>query len=86
MVNYDTIEQFDAFWKQTNDAQEEFDERHEKGCGLFSKSYQSSAVVARSFMRDFSPILEIVKDFAAPYGGLAVGTISVLFVVGLPHA
>ena len=83
VINFDTVAQFDAFWQKTNDAKEEFDQSHERGCGLCSKSYQSSAVVIRSFMKDFSPIIDIVKDFAAPYGGMAVGTISVLFAVGL---
>lgn len=83
VVNLDTVAEFDAFWQKTNDAKVEFDQNHERGCGLFSKRYQSSAVVVRSFMKDFSPIIEIVQDFAAPYGRLAVGTISVLFAVGL---
>ena len=35
----------------------------------------------RSTENDFSPIVQIVRDFGAPYGGLALGTISLLFVV-----
>lgn len=81
VFKFDTFTEFDAFWKKTNDAKEDFDRRHEKGCGLWSKSYQSSAVVARSFMKDFAPIIDIVRDFGAPYGGMAVGTVSVLFAV-----
>jgi len=48
---------------------------------LCSRNYQGAAVMIRSFVKDFSPIIDVVKDFAAPYGGMAVGTISVLFVV-----
>ena len=81
VFNFNTFAEFDAFWQKTNDAKEEFDQSHERGCGLWSKNYQSSAVVARSFMKDFSPIIDIVRDFGAPYGGLAVGTVSVLFAV-----
>ena len=81
-INVTTVAEFKDFWQNTKDAKEDFDRSHEKGCGLCSKTYQSSAVVVGNFMDDFSPILDIVKNFAAPYGGMAVGTISVLFVVG----
>ena len=81
-INFTTVAEFKNFWQNTKDDKEEFDRSRERGCGLCSKTYQSSAVVVDKFMDDFSPILDIVKDFAAPYGGMAVGTISVLFVVG----
>lgn len=81
-VNVTTVAEFNTLWRNTNDAKKEFDHSHEKGCGLCSKTYQSSAVEVRNFLNDFSPILDVVQNFAAPYGGMAVGTISVLFVVG----
>lgn len=83
VVGYETVAQFNAYWPKTTNANQEFDQSHTKGCGLFSKKYQSSAVVVQSFIQDFSPIIEIVKNFAAPYGGMALGTISVFFTVGL---
>ncbi|MCJ1266406.1 hypothetical protein MMC22_006291 [Lobaria immixta] len=81
VVGYETVAQFNAYWRKTTNANQEFDQSHTKGCGLFSKKYQSSAVVVQSFIQDFSPIIEIVKNFAAPYGGMALGTISVFFTV-----
>lgn len=81
VVGYETVAQFNAYWPKTTNANQEFDQSHTKGCGLFSKKYQSSAVVVQSFIQDFSPIIEIVKNFAAPYGGMALGTISVFFTV-----
>ena len=83
VIKFETFTQFDEFWQTTVDSKEEFDQDHERGCGLCSKNFQSSAVMARDFMRDFSPIIDLVKDFAAPYGGVAVGTISVFFAVGV---
>ena len=80
-IKFETFAQFEEFWQTTTNLKEEFDQSHERGCGLCSKNYQKSAVMARDFMRDFSPIIDLVKDFAAPYGGVAVGTISVFFVV-----
>ena len=32
-------------------------------------------------MNDLSPVIQIVRDFGAPYGAIAVGTVSVLFAV-----
>ena len=40
-----------------------------------------SAAAVQPFMKDFSPIIDIVKDFGAPYGGIALGTVSLLFAV-----
>ena len=61
--------------------QEDFDQAHNRGCGLLTRNYQKAAVQAHSLAKDFSPIIELVKEFAWPHGGVAVGTISVLFVV-----
>jgi hypothetical protein len=80
-VQYDTLIEFKKHWAEANDAKSNFDSSHEKGCGLWSKRYQSLSTVVQSFMEDFSPLVEIIKDFGAPYGGIAIGTISLLFVV-----
>lgn len=62
-------------------AQEGFEDDHEAGCGLWTRKVQGSAAVAKSFMDDFSPILDLVKNNAAPWGGLAVGTVSLFLAV-----
>ncbi|KAL9004060.1 MAG: hypothetical protein Q9188_003095 [Gyalolechia gomerana] len=80
-ISFHTFEEFDAFWTRANDDKEDFDKSHQRGCGLFSKRYQHAAAQAQSFAKDLSPIIDLVKNFAAPYGGIAVGTVSVLFVV-----
>lgn len=72
---------FKEYWEETNSAKEHFDRSHEKGCGLWAKRYQSSAAFVQPFLDDFSPIVNIVKDFGAPYGAVAVGTMSLLFAV-----
>lgn len=86
MVKLETVAEFDAFWQNINDAKEDFERSRKSGCGLHPKHYQSSAAVVRNFMKDFSPIIDIVKDIAAPYGGMALGTISVFFVVGVSRS
>lgn len=82
VIKFNTVTEFSKFWEQANSAKGTFDRSHEKGCGLWSKKYQSTAVIAQDFMDDFSPIIQIVNNFAAPYGSMAVGTMSVLFAVG----
>jgi len=74
---------FIDYWEHTNSAKESFDRSQGKGCGLLGKRYQSSASFVLPFMNDFSPIIQIVKDLGAPYGGLAVGTLSLLFAVSV---
>lgn len=81
-IKLDTVEKFYIFWERAHNEQGAFDRSHERGCGLWSKRYQSSAAIIQGFMEDFSPVIKIVQDFAAPYGGMAVGTMSVLFAVG----
>jgi hypothetical protein len=82
-VQWDTLIEFKKHWAEANQAKYNFDSSHEKGRGLWSKRYQSLSTVVQSFMEDFSPVVEIIKDFGAPYGGVALGTISLLFVVCL---
>ncbi|KAI9644988.1 hypothetical protein NHQ30_007023 [Ciborinia camelliae] len=81
VVNVSSKDEFDNAWNEVNNEKTKFDQNHEKGCGLFSKRYQETGVAILDFMKDFSPILEIVKNFASPYGNIAFGTISVLFAV-----
>ncbi|KAL6714365.1 hypothetical protein ACLMJK_007788 [Lecanora helva] len=80
-TNVTSVPAFEEYWRQMDTAKDGFERRQEKGCGLWAKSYQSSAEQMQPFLTEFSPIVQIVKDFGAPYGGLAVGTVSLLFAV-----
>ena len=80
-MKVDDLKAFNDYWQRTEDAEQSFESRHEKGCGLWARQYQHTASLVLPFMNDFSPIVQIVTDFGAPYGGLAVGTISLLFAV-----
>ena len=77
----ESVAAFEDYWRTSNMAKANFDHSHEKGCGLWTKRYQSSAAFIQPFMNDFSPIIQIVRDFGAPYGAVAVGTMSLLFAV-----
>ncbi|KAL4800786.1 hypothetical protein BDV19DRAFT_352147 [Aspergillus venezuelensis] len=80
-VQFGRIEQLRDYWNQASQAQRDFDDEHVAGCGLCARRYQTSGELVLGFMHDFSPIIDAVKDFAAPFGQLAVGTISLVFVV-----
>jgi hypothetical protein len=80
-IEFNSMAKFNAEWARVNTSKSTFDHNHEKGVGLAARKYQESAGVVIGFMDSFSPILEIVKDFAAPYGGMAIGVISILFTV-----
>ena len=82
-LNVDSVAAFEDLWQKTNAAKADFDRSEERGCGLCVKRYQSSAAFISPFMKDFSPIIQIVRDFGAPYGAVAVGTMSVLFAVSV---
>ncbi|KAI9697894.1 MAG: hypothetical protein M1820_007681 [Bogoriella megaspora] len=73
---------FTVFWAQYSiQTRSSFDQRHERGWRRWVQKYQSFAAGADRFLRDFSPIVEVVKNVGAPYGGLAIGTISAFFVI-----
>ena len=80
-LKIDSVDAFHSYWERTIKAQDSFENSHENGCGLWARRYQSSATFVLPFMDDFSPIIRIVKDLGAPYGGAAVGTLSLLFAV-----
>lgn len=82
VVQFNSVEQFNNFFlKPTQDAQAKFENDHEHGAGLLAKGYQNMSTKALNFVNQFSPILQMVESCGYPYGGLAIGTISVLFTV-----
>ena len=82
-ISIDSQSAFEEYWRNVNNAREDFDLGHEKGCGLFGRRFQGAVTSVEPFFNEFSPLIDAVKNFGAPYGGLAVGTISILFVVGI---
>ncbi|KAF2232960.1 hypothetical protein EV356DRAFT_578033 [Viridothelium virens] len=75
------IKEFEVLWQDVLEAKETFEESHRKGYKMWSREYQNTANTIHSFIKEFSPILDIIRDFGGPYCGLAIGTVSVLFAV-----
>jgi hypothetical protein len=80
-LNVNTKETFMAFWQAARDAEADFDAKHEHGAGRLSKKTTSLAASAYDTMQIFSPLLNAIKDFGAPYGGMALGTLCLVFAV-----
>ena len=78
-----TVDAFSGYWQGVNSAKEDFDKSHEKGCGLWAKRYQSSTAFIKPFFDDFSPLVRTVKALGAPYGDIALATMTLLFAVSV---
>jgi hypothetical protein len=77
----DSKDAFENFWNAALSSKRGFDVGRASGIGLSKQRASEFGASAYEVMRNVSPILEIVKDFGAPYGGLAIGTVSFLFAV-----
>ena len=78
-----SVDAFGEYWQGVSSAKEDFDQSHEKGCGLWAKRYQSSTAFIKPFFDDFSPLVRIVKALGAPYGDVALATMTLLFAVSV---
>jgi len=77
-----TYKEFAQYWSKVADKeQQDLDKRHQRGWAKWSHGYQSFGSAVMGFMKDWEPIINIVKGFGGAYGDMAVGTISVVFVV-----
>ncbi|OJD32096.1 nuclear pore complex protein [Diplodia corticola] len=59
----------------------ERDEKARRGCLKWAKRSQSFAVEAKEFMEGVSPVLDVVRASAPPYGDIAIGTVFILLGV-----
>ncbi|KAL3303785.1 hypothetical protein RB213_001158 [Colletotrichum asianum] len=74
-------EDFESFWKTTQGARAQYDAKREIGIGRVLKGMTSLAASGNDILQDISPILDLVRNFGAPYGGMAIGTICFVFVI-----
>ncbi|KAI8294484.1 hypothetical protein K4K56_002108 [Colletotrichum sp. SAR 10_98] len=79
-------EDFERFWKTTQGARAQYDAKREIGIGRVVKGMTSLAASANDILQDISPILDLVRNFGAPYGGMAIGTICFVFVTKIVEA
>ncbi|KAJ5817754.1 hypothetical protein N7447_007762 [Penicillium robsamsonii] len=77
-LKLESVESFGRFWTSTQDAKQKFDAGHHNGIRSEMQSFASSAC---DILQNLEPILTLIKDFGAPYGSMAIGTISFIFTV-----
>ncbi|OKL60821.1 hypothetical protein UA08_03413 [Talaromyces atroroseus] len=80
-MNLQSACEFREYWIRVTMSQGNFDDNHEHGCGLCVRRSQASSKVVLTFMDDFSPLVDAVKGCIPGYGGLAIATVSLLFLV-----
>lgn len=83
-MGIESIDAFGEFWAAALGSKQRFDAERDHGTGLAKKTAVNFGASAYGIMKDVNPMLEIVKDFGAPYGGLAIGTVSFFFAVRTP--
>ena len=81
-IDCKTPEDFCQSWAAlSGDVEQQYQEKRKKGWRKVARRAEDFAVDGEAFLKDFSPIVDLVQNTAAPYGGLAIGTLSFLFTV-----
>lgn len=78
-------EAFETYWTATLNQKAGFDKNHEKGVAGAGKKANNQLASAYQIAQNFSPVMEMVKNFGAPFGGMALGTLCFVLVVRLWH-
>lgn len=60
-------------------------ERRKRGGKRVGQFAQDFAVAASAIMNNMGPIIDLIRNIGAPYGGMAIGTVSFLFAVSSPY-
>ncbi|KAK3371087.1 hypothetical protein B0T24DRAFT_667819 [Lasiosphaeria ovina] len=78
-LRIDSKEAFKEFWEVSLDAKDNFDIEHDDRPGRLGQGATHLASSAYDILQNVSPMVSIIKDFGAPYGSMAIGTICFLF-------
>lgn len=80
-LQVDSKEAFDTFWEKAWGDKSAFDKNRSHGWRRPGQKVISAASWASDFIHNLDPLVNIVKDFGAPFGGMAIGTICFLLTV-----
>lgn len=83
-LTVDSEDAFKIFWEAALSDKRTFDVKHEHGTRRAAKQVTSLFSSAYDIIESFNPLVNIVKDFGAPYGGMAIGTICFFLTVRSP--
>lgn len=70
-----------AFLNETMDAMDRYDGAHTKGIRKLGRKLTDFGAVAHEIMQNLSPLISLVQDIGAPFGGTATGVIAFFFSV-----
>jgi hypothetical protein len=80
-LKIDSVSTFEKQWNLTIDSKGKFEASHDHGVGLAARRAQQFVESAYDVLQHMDPIVQLIKVFGAPYGSMAIGTISFLFTV-----
>ncbi|CAG8959339.1 hypothetical protein HYFRA_00013109 [Hymenoscyphus fraxineus] len=80
-LNVDSKEAFEIFWKGALSNKRGFDVKREHGRRRAGKKVTSLSSSAYDIIQNFGSLVNIIKDFGAPFGGMAIGTICFLLTI-----
>jgi hypothetical protein len=69
------------FLQSAFNTKDQFDSHRDHGVAKVMKQTTGLAAVAYDLLRNFTPMVEIVKDLGAPFGNAAIGILCCLFAV-----
>lgn len=72
---------FKAFWEATLSDKNTFDMKHQQRGRRAATQVVSLSASAHDMLQSIDPLVNIIKDLGAPYGGMAIGTICFLLTV-----
>ncbi|KAK3399129.1 hypothetical protein B0T20DRAFT_351096, partial [Sordaria brevicollis] len=80
-LKIESVAAFHQAWSDTVKWKIATEERRKHGSRRVGKFAQDFVVAASDIMSYMGPILNLIRDIGAPFGGMAIGTVSFLFTV-----
>ena len=80
-LQVDSVAAFDTVWKSVIDSKTTLEASRGHGIRKGVQKTQNFFASTSEILQHLEPMLELVRNLGAPYGGMAIGTISFLFIV-----
>ena len=80
-LHIESVSAFNASFDAAIDARDEWEASRNHGVGQVIQTTQNVLVSSYVILQHLEPMVELVRHLGAPYGGMAIGTLSFLFVV-----
>ncbi|KAL0764335.1 hypothetical protein CaCOL14_013177 [Colletotrichum acutatum] len=81
ILNVQSVAEFEQPWKLAIESKKRLETRRNHGIGKWKQKVQRGLSSAHDILQHIDPIIQIVQTVGAPYGCMAIGTISFLFTI-----